>query len=77
MTIKFRHSVKHGVSEYLPTVPLAFEDEHAELYFIAAGFADETPEAPLHTYPEGTVQVDPETVFANSNTLVLGGMNNG
>lgn len=64
-SIIFRHAVKHGRHHFLPGVPLAFEDADAAPYFIGAGWADESDQEPVHTYPAGEVDIDPDTVFAD------------
>jgi hypothetical protein len=48
-----------------PSVSTAFNDEHAEDYFIAMGWATETNDEPTVTYPEGSVTVDPKVVFGS------------
>lgn len=50
-----------------PQVPTEFEDEHAEDYFIAMGWAEETNETPVVTYPEGSVEIHPLTVYADGD----------
>jgi len=70
MTIKFKGRTKHGGLDLFPGVPLAFADFGAEDYFIAAGFADNTKEAPLETYAIGSVEIDPLTVFAETGKHV-------
>jgi hypothetical protein len=69
MAIIFSTLVKHGTLQFLPGVPVAFEDRDAEPYFIAAGFAEKTKEKPVHTYSEGEVDIDPETTFGNGDRL--------
>lgn len=71
MAIIFNQSFKHGTLQLIPTVPLAFQDERAEAYFIAVGCADATDDEPVHTYPVGTVTIDSDTVFAGTNRKVL------
>jgi hypothetical protein len=58
MTVKFKETVKHGTMEFLPGVPLAFEDPDAEPYFKGAGWAENTPDAPIRTYSQDEVSVD-------------------
>jgi hypothetical protein len=65
MTIKFREPVKHGVQQFIPGVAVAFADLRAEEYFLAAGWAEPSSDLAVHTYPEGTVTIDPATVFAD------------
>lgn len=71
MAIIFNQSVKHGRLQLIPTVPLAFQDERAEEFFVAAGWAEATDQEPIHTYPAGSVAIDPDTVFAGTNQKVL------
>lgn len=75
--IKFRFPVKHGTLQFIPNVALAFEDKDAAPYFIAAGFADETDDDPVMTYPQDSVSIDPETVFAGTRQKVMEGRANG
>ncbi|WP_225206243.1 hypothetical protein [Novosphingobium huizhouense] len=72
MAVYFKHRFKHGSLDLLPGLPLAFEDDRAEEYFICAGAADATADAPVVTYPAGSVEIDTETVFAGTETRVLG-----
>ena len=65
MAVKFLSSTKHGTQMFVPGVALAFDDPRAEDYFVAAGFAEMTKEKPAMTYLEGTVEIDPATVFAD------------
>ena len=73
MTIKFNQSVKHDRHQFISGVPLKFEDPKAEEYFAAAGWAETTKEKPLHVYPKGSVEIDPETISADTGKKVLGG----
>ena len=76
MSIIFTGPTKHGAQTFAPSVPLAFEDEGAEDYFKAAGWAEPTKEEAVMTYPAGTVEIDPTTVFAdgpNKGQLVVEG----
>ena len=63
--VKFHTPTKHGAHLFIPGVALAFEDEDAAPYFIASGFAEATDEEPLMTYPQSSVDVDPETIFGS------------
>ena len=65
MAVKFLSPTKHGTQTFVPGVALAFDDARAEDYFVAAGFAEATKDKPAMTYPEGTVEIDPATVFAD------------
>lgn len=67
MPVKFNHVTKHGKLQIAPSISIAFEDEGAEAYFVAAGFAEETDEEPVMTFPEGSVTVDPETIFGTGD----------
>jgi hypothetical protein len=79
--IKFHGVTKHGRNAFVPSTPLGFEDPGAIPFFVAAGFGEETDEEPVMTYPEGTVEIDPNTVFAdgpNKGKLVIAeGTDNG
>lgn len=63
MCIKFLSPTRHGAVTFPPDTALAFEDALAEPYFKEAGFAVDTDDAPVMTYPAGEVMIDPETVF--------------
>ena len=63
--VKFSQTVKHGLVKLLPGVPVAFEDKDAAPYFIAAGWAEATDEAPVHVYPIGEIDIDPMTTHAD------------
>lgn len=74
MTIIFNELVKHSGQQFLPGVAVAFADCHAEDYFQAMGWAGSAGTDPVHTYPEGTVQIDLAAVFGhgpNKGALVL------
>lgn len=71
MTIKFNQRVKHGNLDLLPGPPLAFEDDRAEEYFRSAGWADPTTDAPVVTYPAGSVVIDTQTTSADTGRRVL------
>lgn len=76
MAIKFSGPTRHGHHTFAPTIALAFDDEDAETYFVKAGFAEATNDEPVMTYPAGSVEIDPETVFGdgpNRGKLVIGG----
>ena len=60
--------VKHGKHSFAPGVSYAFEDEDAEPYFIAAGWAAKTKEPPVHTFTLGEVDIDPETIFGGGKS---------
>jgi hypothetical protein len=67
MTVKFTGPsvTKQDRLVIAPTVPTAFEDDHAEEYFVSMGWAEETNEDPVVTYPEGSVNIDPKAIFAD------------
>jgi len=69
MAIKFTTAgiVKHGKLSFAPGVAYAFEDKDAEPYFIAAGWAEATHDAPVHTYSLGEIDIDPATVFGGGS----------
>lgn len=75
MTIKFHGpgETKQTGQSFLPGIALAFDDPQAEDFFVAAGWAETTKETPIFTYPEGTVEIDPETVHASTGVKVLEG----
>lgn len=66
-SIKFKGTgvTKHGRLIIAPNVATAFDDEHAEDYFVAAGWAEDSDEDPVVIYPVGSVKIDPNTVFAD------------
>lgn len=69
MAIKFTTAgvVKHGKLSFAPGVSYAFEDTDAEPYFIAAGWASPTKDAPVHTFTLGEIDIDPGTVFGGGD----------
>ncbi len=69
--IKFWFPVKHGRHLFVPNVPLAFEDEDAVPYFLAAGFADASDDEPVMTYPKSSIDIDPETISAATGKKVM------
>jgi hypothetical protein len=71
MAVIFNQAVKHAALQLIPGVPVAFEDDGAEGYFIAAGWADTTDDEPVHTYPVGSAPVDPLTRFADTGRYVM------
>lgn len=76
MAIKFTKLVKHGRFAFAPGVSYAFEDADAEPYFKAAGWAEDTADAPVMTLTLGEVDIDPATIFAagtNKGARVMGG----
>jgi hypothetical protein len=70
MTIIFSGLTKHGKLILAPNVPTSFDDEGAEEYFVKCGWASETDQEAAVTYPEGMVEVDPETRHNESGLLV-------
>lgn len=67
----FKSLTKHGTLTFLPSVPLAFEDEDAAPYFMKAGWAEATDQEPLHTYLLGEVDIDPLTRDNSTGKLVV------
>lgn len=65
MAIKFIEPVKQDRLSLQAGVALGFEDPRAEEYFLVMGWATETTETPLFTYPVGSVTIDPEATFAH------------
>lgn len=63
--IKFKNLTKHGTLQFPPGVTFAFEDPDAAPYFIKAGFAEKSSEEPTYVYPKTSIDVDPETIFAD------------
>lgn len=70
MPIKFKELVRHDGLQLGAGVSTAFEDERAEEYFIAAGWAEATTDAPQVTYPKGSLRIDQSTIFTDG-TIVL------
>jgi hypothetical protein len=66
MTIEFGALTKHGTMQFVPDYPLAFDDKGAEEYFVAAGFAAKSDKKAKHTYEEGTIEIDPNTIHYES-----------
>lgn len=73
MAIKFNQAVKHERLQFIPGVALKFKDAKAEDYFVAAGWAEKTKEKPAHTYEKGSVEIDPDTISADTGKKVLEG----
>lgn len=82
MAVKFNQVIKEGVHTFVPHTPMAFEDARAEEYFKKAGWAEDTDEEPVMTWPEGTVThtgedgevhngPHPDTVSADTGRRVL------
>lgn len=67
MAVQFQAPFRHGKLMLPPSLSLAFEDENAEGYFIAVGAAEATEDAPVMTYPAGSVEIDPETTFGTGD----------
>lgn len=70
MTVIFKGRTLQDKLDLFPSVPIAFDDEGAEDYFCAAGWADKTDKEPMATYPVGSVNVDPLAVHAESGKHV-------
>lgn len=75
--ITFRALTKHGTLQFLPGVPVAFEDVEAAPYFLAAGFADKSKDEPVHTYPKSSIDIDPEAVFGGGGRVGQKVLSNG
>lgn len=65
MAVKFNQPVKHDRLQFFPDVAIAFEDANADAYFINAGWAESTDDAPVHTYSAEEVVIDVETVHGD------------
>jgi hypothetical protein len=70
VAIKFSGMTKHGGLSFIPGAALAFEDAGAEDYFVACGWAEVTDETPVYTYPEGSVEIDPDTRQNGTGLLI-------
>lgn len=73
----FNSLTKHGALQFLPGVPLGFEDKEVVDYFVACGWAKLTDKEPAHVYGEGEVicgsgngLVDPQTRHNETGLLV-------
>lgn len=71
MAVIFNQAVKHDRHQFFPGVAVAFDDANAENYFVAAGWAVATEETPVFVYPEGSVEIDTDAVFAETGRKVL------
>ena len=67
MAVKLSGITKHGGQIFPPNVSIGFDDEHAEDYIKAMGWGEATDEEPVITYPEGSLIVDPQTVYADGD----------
>lgn len=65
MAIVFNATTKHGTMTFEPGPVVAFQDVLAEDYFVKAGLAKTSTKRASSTYPEGTVVIDPNTVFGS------------
>lgn len=67
MAIKFKGPgvTKHDRLIIAPGVATTFADENAEDYFVEMGWAEDTNEEAVVNYPEGSVTIDPKTVFGD------------
>lgn len=65
MAIVFNATTKHGTQTFEPVTVVAFNDVLAEDYFVKAGLAKTSTKRATVTYPEGTVTIDPNTVFGH------------
>ncbi len=71
MAIVFTQRVKHGTLDLIPGPVLAFEDLHAEDYFVAAGWAVTSASDPVVIYEAGSIVIDLETTVAGTTNRVL------
>ena len=63
MAVKFKEDggiVKHGKLSFLPGGVYGFEDEDAEKYMVAAGWAEPTDAKPTYTFSKEEIDIDPE-----------------
>lgn len=67
----------HQKIEFFPGVVLGFEDPDADQYFINAGWAVASKDAPVRVYSQDEVSIDPTTVIAETGKLVIGDLTNG
>jgi hypothetical protein len=65
MAIVFASLTRHGRLLLAPGVATSFGDKNAENYFVRAGFAKKSSDKAVVDYPAGSVDIDPETVFAD------------
>ncbi len=75
MTLVFNQPVKHGAQQFLPGVPVGFEDPDAEAYFVNAGWASVSADEPVFIYDAEAVAIDTQAVFGDGPSkgqLVLG-----
>lgn len=71
MALKFHKLTRHGKFELLPGVAYGFEDEDAEPYFLALGWAESTNDEPARVYAIGEIDIDPLTIRASDGKHVL------
>lgn len=64
-SIIFNQPVRHGDVQFLPGVPVGFEDPDAVPYFTGTGWAEASAETPVHIYPKSVIDIDPATIFAH------------
>lgn len=70
MPVTFSEVVRHGKLTIPPAVKIAFEDDGAEDYFVAAKWASKVTGTPDITYPEGSVEIDPATTFIDGTPVL-------
>lgn len=72
--IVFKSVTKHSKFEFMPGVPVAFEDPDAVPYFVdGMHWADRTDAAPVRVYSQEEVSIDPMAVDGATGKLVLTG----
>jgi hypothetical protein len=71
MPLKFHKPTRHGKFELLPGVVYGFEDEDAEPYFLALGWAEKATGTPVRTYSKEEIDIDPLTIRASDGKHVL------
>jgi len=65
MAVIFNQRVRHGKVDFHPGPVYAFEDPDAEPYFVAAGWASTTGDAPTVTISLDEIDIDPATIFGD------------
>lgn len=71
MAVVFSKRTLHGKCELMPGVPYGFEDEDAEPYFLALGWAEKTKDEPVRVYSKGEIDIDPLTIRASDGKHVM------
>jgi hypothetical protein len=73
VAVLFNQRVLHDRIEFLPGVPLGFEDTRAEIYFTRCGWAEVTEVDPVRIYSADEVCIDTTTRIAGTGELVIEG----